>query len=133
MLEQIDAAIQSGRERAKRPRLNPGNHDAPLVSLAENKFRALATDLGWEVHRSGWPDFFLTRGGELLLVEVKGAKDRLRPSQVSLFTAFESHGIHVKIWWSARPESLIPWRDFLRITQPRHKRVGTAGRGVPLK
>lgn len=124
VLDRIDAAVAADRARAARPRCNPGNHSAPLVSAAEQAFRERAVSLGWEAHRSGWPDFFLTRGDDLKLVEVKGSKDRLRPAQLALFAAFEAHGITVLVWWERKPDMLIPWRSFLFLTS--RARVGSS-------
>lgn len=115
--ETLDKAIEADRARAlrllnKRLKANP---EAPLASKAEQRFREMARKLGWDVHRSGWPDFALTRAQTLELVEVKALKDRLSERQVTLFTALEIHGIAVKVWWEGRPESLFPWRVFARL------------------
>lgn len=103
------------------------------MSRAESKFRERATKRGWNVHRSGWPDFIVQRSGEVHLVEVKGKDDRLRPSQRRAFAALELLGIQVKIWWELRPEGLLPWRAFDKLTTPPSRRVGAAVRAEPLR
>ena len=131
--QQIEAGIEADRERQELLRFKrlPGNHGAPLRSEAEKRFRALAIERGCEVFRSGWPDFAMTVDGKLQLVEVKAKSDRLRASQVALFSAFEANGIEVYVWWETKPDYLIPWRRFQRMTDKARSgssmgRTGTA-------
>lgn len=46
---------------------------------------------GWQILRSGWPDFLAVRGSELLAIEVKGKTDRLSARQVSMLSALADH------------------------------------------
>jgi len=118
LLQKIDHQVTRDRERADRLRKRtvPGNHDAPLAHEVERKFRERAIANGWQVHRAGWPDFALTTAGRIVLVEVKGTNDRLRPQQKTLFSALEMAGVVVRVWWEQRPSKLMPWREFRRIT-----------------
>jgi VRR-NUC domain-containing protein len=99
----------------------------------EAKLRDLATRRGWEVHRSGWPDFLLARGQERQFIEAKSLTDMLRPEQRRMFAALEVLGIHVKIWWEQEPQTLIPWREFTarqRTYRAQMRRALKATRGL---
>lgn len=114
----LDAAVVRDRKRTEllKKKTLAGNHDAPLAHAVERKFRERAIANGWQVHRAGWPDFALTCAGRIVLVEVKGSNDRLRPQQKTLFRALEMAGVVVRVWWQESPDKLITWREFRRMT-----------------
>lgn len=98
--------------RAKRRKLKPSDR---LGTSIEARFRALAVERGWRVHRQGWPDFLLATDEGAHLVEVKSVSDKLSARQVELFTALETLGLTVKVWWEREPGKLMPWRKFLEL------------------
>lgn len=79
---------------------------------AESKFKQLALEKGWKVHRSGWPDFLIVADGKAQFVEVKSATDSVSDNQAELYAALSSAGVEVFIWWESSPQVLIPWRRF---------------------
>jgi hypothetical protein len=96
-----------------------------MANKAEDKFRKLISQRGCEVHRAGWPDFLLTTAsGKAFCVEVKADADRLSAAQIRCFTALEAAGIYVRVWWERRPDSLLEWRKFLRLTTNMRNRSG---------
>jgi len=67
----------------------------------------------WHVTKKGWPDFFCTKNGSLVLVEVKPSKDDpLSPEQIATLTALAGFGIHCYLW--------IPGIGFERIASTYH-------------
>ncbi len=104
------------------------------MNEAEERFRRLMLERGAKVLRSGWPDFLvITAAGSALAVEVKSDGDRMRPAQVRTFEALEAAGLEIRVWWARRPESLMRWREFLRITTDGRNRSGSCGVGERIK
>lgn len=91
-------------------------------SSAEARFKGAATAKGWKVHRSGWPDFFLTGNGRPRFVEVKSATDKISDNQAEMFEALSLTGVEVFVWWESRPTKLIPWRRFLAMQRQKARR-----------
>jgi len=64
----------------------------------EKKVKAELEAIGYGVHRSGWPDFLITKDGLLhSVVEVKGYYDNVRPHQKQLHDILLAAGIKVHI------------------------------------
>lgn len=78
---------------------------------AEAEFAAVAGENGWEVTKRGWPDFFCSRGGKIMAVEVKPNEGRaLRSSQQHVMEALAAAGIDCYRW--------SPDGGFVRIDPP---------------
>lgn len=56
---------------------------------------------GYTVLKRGWPDFLVLAGDELLLIEVKGPGDEVRPSQRVVLEALARKGLNVYIYWES--------------------------------
>lgn len=89
------------------------------LTSAESLFAEKAEERGWLVYRSGWPDFLCkdVRDDRHIAVEVKGPTDKLRDSQLQMFTQLDALGINVKIF---RPghDKLYDWTlDGLSVEQ----------------
>lgn len=66
---------------------------------AENAFAQTARANGWEVFKTGYPDFICYKGSELMLVEVKPKKGgRLKLSQARLMNKLAEKGIKCYKW-----------------------------------
>lgn len=50
---------------------------------------ALLKDLGYEVYRSGWPDFLAVKGNRIVGVEHKSFSYELRPNQIAMQLALK--------------------------------------------
>jgi len=89
------------RNRTPRPPRRPKND-------AEAQFFDAASAAGWEAWKRGWPDFFLVRGGEIAVVEVKPETDAaLSRQQRTVLFALASYGVPCYVW--------RPLRGFVRI------------------
>ncbi len=53
---------------------------------------------GYEVYRPGWPDFLCVKGDQLILVEAKEVKDRLRPHQANTLQILNRFGVKTSIF-----------------------------------
>lgn len=66
-----------------------------------------------DVSRGGWPDFMVRRPDRKLVgVEVKTGNDTISGRQALMFSLLNECGIPVFVWWSDKPNVLIPWRKF---------------------
>lgn len=67
------------------------------MNPSEFKFCEEAIDDGYEVLRSGWPDFLLLKDGKAIFVEVKRGSDRLTTGQLRMMRALKllGHEAHV--------------------------------------
>jgi len=54
------------------------------MNSMEKEFKKGLEKDGWEVGRSGWPDFIAYRNGEVRLIELKSACDKVRPNQTKM-------------------------------------------------
>ncbi len=62
-----------------------------------------------DIVRHGWPDFMIRRDdGRVFGVEVKAARDLVRPNQAKAFEFLESIGVDVFVWTPG--EDPVPWR-----------------------
>lgn len=70
-----------------------------LKNDSERAFQLAATKNGWDVTKRGWPDFFCTRGGKIVCVEVKMKRSHnLKQSQAKVMRALASYGIPCFKW-----------------------------------
>ncbi len=65
---------------------------------AEGKFKEEAIKKGWNVLRSGWPDFLIYKADQLAFVEVKDKGDRIRGHQKEMLTILSKFGFKCYIW-----------------------------------
>lgn len=78
--------------RKPRPLGRPSN-------LAEGEFWDAATAAGWRPMKRGWPDFFMVRGDEIALVEVKPHKGRrLKREQREIMERLAAFGVPCYRW-----------------------------------
>jgi hypothetical protein len=54
--------------------------------------------MGFVVHRRGWPDCVAVRDGEVRFIEVKGPHDSIRQTQVEMAKVFELVGLKYEVW-----------------------------------
>lgn len=81
---QVDPEISQGR----RPK-----------NAAEAEFFDAAANAGWSLTKRGWPDFFLKRGEDVVVVEVKPVSSRaLRREQARVLAALCEARIPCGIW-----------------------------------
>ena len=87
------------------------------LTESEERFAKIAESKGYRIYHRGWPDFLCVNAdGRIHFIEVKYGGDKLSEHQVSMFTALDECGIHVKV---CRPEwdQPVPWRTFLTGTE----------------
>ena len=90
-----ELAADPKERRHRRRRIKEGRGS----NIAENQFARRLSKEGWTVTKRGWPDFFLERDGEILLVEVKpDASLPLRDSQLHVLQALKRYGVPVMRW-----------------------------------
>jgi len=71
---------------------------------AEKKFQSMMVKRGWEATKHGWPDFFCSRNGKIMLVEVKnGARTQLSEAQRLILAELAKYGVPC-YRWSAEEE-----------------------------
>lgn len=90
-----------------RDRLSGRNLQKSIIPLARLKgwriahFPPVKTDRGWRVgvaaDAKGWPDLVLVRD-RLIVVEIKGDGDSMRPDQSEWLAAFRMAGVECHIW-----------------------------------
>ncbi len=70
------------------------------LTRTEEVFVAEALNHGYEIYRSGWPDFLIKNKhtGEYRFIEVKSPSDRLSDNQLVMFAALENLGIVVEVF-----------------------------------
>lgn len=69
-----------------------------IASATEAEFCRAALKAGWTVQKRGWPDFLLTRNGDLCAVEVKRNGQGPKRDQEIVMAALESKSIKCYIW-----------------------------------
>lgn len=85
----------------------PNRNEAAFVAMAKAKNANVA--------RNGWPDFLVDLPGTGTIgVEVKHRYDQVRPEQRRVFAMLEKVGVNVYVWHTAKPNTLVPWRKFVR-------------------
>jgi len=67
-------------------------------SEAEKKFQQAAKEAGWDVVRSGWPDYLIQKGNKIAFVEVKSKKDRLHLNQIKILNILSGLGLKCYTW-----------------------------------
>jgi len=65
---------------------------------AEKLFAEVARDNGWSVTKCGYPDFICYKDNDLMLVEVKKKRGRLKTGQHKLMNALSLRGIKCYKW-----------------------------------
>lgn len=71
------------------------------MNIRERAFKKRAEEEGWTVLRNGWPDFVLTRGDAVRVVEVKRRRSEgLQPHQQALHDALRRAGLTVEIHYA---------------------------------
>jgi hypothetical protein len=95
-------------------RVRPPSSPRRPRNPAEGAFFDAASEAGWAPWKRGWPDFFLSRGGEVALVEVKPRRSQ-GPSarQRAVLEALAAYGVPCYVW--------TPGGGFLRV-RPRRGR-----------
>ena len=83
----------------------------------EQLFYKQATDNGYTVYRSGWPDYLITKDNKIIFVEVKGKGDKLRNSQKAMLKILSDHGLTCFIW--------SPIIGFKKFNQSQNKLLGS--------
>jgi Holliday junction resolvase len=70
-----------------------------LKNKAEREFQIAAESKGWTISKRGWPDFFCTRGDEVICVEVKPkATHKLKREQATILKFLAKHDIKAFKW-----------------------------------
>lgn len=115
--------------RIDKAKLYASISDRTGLTQAEAAFSDYAEAKGYAVYRAGWPDFLCRNPASkrVFLVEVKSDTDRLRDSQIAVFSGLEEAGVNVRIW---RPgmDQPVPWRTFLTSTERQVAGMETGGR-----
>ena len=78
--------------------------ELPLLKLlqsnnkAEKEFAQKAMEKGWNVYKTGWPDYLIIKGNRIAFVEVKDKRDPIRQNQKRILNALVNHGFNCYIW-----------------------------------
>ena len=106
------------------------------MQVSEIEAQKYYEDLGYTVHRDGWPDFLVykTVAGKLDMmgIEVKTLEGALRPAQAENHRLLSAFGLPVTIYWSgSEKERKSPprkRRDHIETSAPKKKRKRRACR-----
>lgn len=97
---------------------------APRVDCTESEWQSFVTDCldlgGWRWHhetdsrksKSGFPDLIAVKGNQMIVLELKTQKGRVRPEQVDWLVALANVDGRVRVG-VLRPSQ---WRDVLELT-----------------
>ena len=90
-------------------KLKPVNYEKRYKNKSEDEFAKHARLLGWEVTKTGYPDFICYKpNGDIVLVEIKpNTKQRLKLGQQRFMNTISSKGIACYRW---SPDK--NWLDF---------------------
>lgn len=92
----------------------------------EHELRFIAEALGreYDVVRHGWPDYVITKGDEILFVEVKpekrfwsGNAELLSVNQVRMLRTMEKAGLKVRISIGGDLDQLYTLGEYLKLTK----------------
>lgn len=83
---------------------------------SEKAFAEMLRDDGWNVVKRGWPDFFCTRMGRVMVVEVKPENRHLKHHQKIIMNWLASLGVDVYEW-----KPIAGFRKIESVTKPRER------------
>ncbi len=70
---------------------------------SEKKFFQQALEKGYQVCRTGWPDYLIVKGNKIAFVEVKkDSHDHLKDNQSKILQILSNHGLDCYVW---RPDT----------------------------
>lgn len=67
------------------------------LNITETSVMLELQEKGFEVYRTGWPDFLAHRNGKIIAVEVKSKTDKLRKEQAAVHRLLASAGVKVYV------------------------------------
>ena len=80
---------------AKHKKIETGKLQQGIQNVAEQEFATFARAKRWLVTKRGYPDFICYKGDDIMLVEVKKGKCRLKSDQLLLMNELGKRGIKV--------------------------------------
>ena len=96
-----------------------------MPTATEQRFIDTMIAEGWELYKTGFPDFLCINNENAYLVEVKAHnKDALKENQLKMLTLLEKRAFEI-FAWSPDNQKLVPFRDF--------QAVATSKPTLPLK
>jgi hypothetical protein len=90
---------------------NKSKYDFDAGNNAEAVFRRKAIASGWEVLKSGWPDFLIIKDNKVVFVEVKSEWDVLKPNQILMLNILAGLGMKCYTW---RPDKGFKLFKFIK-------------------